>query len=118
MIALATLSGERHTLGLSMVALVLAHVGFRSLLLGADCPPGEIGEAARERHACAVAISVSRASRARRSERLLRELRKALPRSVRLLVGGGGASAPPGAERLESLPELVQWARRQRGIGV
>jgi MerR family transcriptional regulator, light-induced transcriptional regulator len=118
MIALATLPGEHHTLGLSMVALVLAHAGFRLLFLGAECPPGEIGEAARGQHACAVAVSVSRASRGRRSERLLRELRSALPRSVRLLVGGLGASAPPGAERLGSLPELVQWARRQRGIGV
>jgi methanogenic corrinoid protein MtbC1 len=118
MIALATLPGEHHTLGLSMVALVLAHAGFRSLFLGEDCPPGEIGEAARERHACAVAISVSRASRGRRSDRLLRELRSALPRNVKLVVGGLGASALPGTERLRSLPELVQWARRQRGIGV
>jgi MerR family transcriptional regulator, light-induced transcriptional regulator len=118
LIALATLSGERHTLGLSMVALVLAHVGFRALFLGADCPPDEIGEAAREQHACAVAISVSRASRAKQSERLLRELRKALPRNVRLLVGGGGAPVLPGVESLESLPDLVQWARRQPGIHV
>jgi MerR family transcriptional regulator, light-induced transcriptional regulator len=117
MIALGTLPGEHHTLGLSMVALVLAHAGFRLLFLGEDCPPGEINKAARERHACAVAISVSRASRGKRSDRLLRELRSALPRNVRLLVGGRGASALPGTERLESLPALVQWARRQRGAG-
>ncbi len=117
MIALATLPGEHHTLGLSMAALVLAHAGFRTLFLGAECPPREIDKAARERHPCEVAISVSRASRGKRSERLLRELRSALPRNVRLLVGGLGAAALPGTERLGSLPALVQWARRQRGIG-
>jgi methanogenic corrinoid protein MtbC1 len=117
-IVLTTLPGERHTLGLSMAALVLAHAGLRTLFLGGECPPDEIARAVRTRHAHAAGISVSATSGGKRSEALLRELRRLLPRNVRLLVGGLGAAAPHGAERIETLAELAQWARRQRATGV
>jgi methanogenic corrinoid protein MtbC1 len=112
-VVIATLPGERHTLGLSMAALVMAHGGFRILFLGAECPPFEIDKAVRARQARAVGISVSQSSRGKRTERLLRELRKALPRSVRLLTGGLGAPPLPGTIRLDSLPALARFVQRQ-----
>jgi len=117
LVVLATLPGERHTLGLSMAALALAHAGLRTLFLGAECPVTEIGKAVRERQACAAGISVSRASRSHRSVRLQRELRSVLPRNVVLLLGGDGASPLPGAERVDTLHALARWARQRLGLG-
>ena len=89
LVALATLPGERHGLGLQMAAVVFALAGWRALVLGVDTPPDQIAALTREVSVAAVALSavlpeVSDVS-------AVRSLRRRLPREVQLLVGGAGA---------------------------
>jgi methanogenic corrinoid protein MtbC1 len=113
LVAYATLPGELHGLGLQMSALVLTAAGCRTLYLGTDVPIPQLATLARDLPVRAVAVSVSRAARGPATAALLRRLRAALPRRVRLLSGGSGAPAPrAGVERVTSLRELDAWGRR------
>ncbi|MFO0934009.1 MAG: MerR family transcriptional regulator [Planctomycetota bacterium] len=93
-VVLATLSGERHVLGLASAALVAAGAGVRTRSLGPDTPVAEVAAAALETDAAAVAIAVSAAHGGPRTWRQLAALRAALPRGVPLVVGGAGAAGP------------------------
>jgi methanogenic corrinoid protein MtbC1 len=112
-LVLATLPGERHALGLQMVALMAALAGVRTLHLGPDVPVGEIVRAAVEARARAVAISVSLATGGIQTDRTLAELRAALPAEVRLVIGGAGARGvrrgPRGVEYVGTLEALEGW---------
>jgi methanogenic corrinoid protein MtbC1 len=113
LVAYATLPGELHGLGLQMSALLLTAAGCRALYLGTDVPIAQLATLARELPVRAVAVSVSRAAAGTASGALLRRLRAALPRRVRLVTGGSGAPAPrAGIERVASLRELDAWGRR------
>lgn len=113
LVVYATLPGERHGLGLQMAALVLAAAGCRGLYLGTDLPIAQLTQLVRDIAASAVAISISRASRGPASNALLRRLREALPRRVRLVAGGAGAPAGKGGiETVTSLRDLDSWGRR------
>lgn len=120
---LATLSGERHGLGLQMAALVLATAGGAPLLLGVDLPAEEIVRAARRSEPCAVGLSVSLAHAGPEHGHQLQELRSGLPERFELLVGGLGARAASrgvrGVRVLGGMDELERWAREGRSrIGV
>jgi methanogenic corrinoid protein MtbC1 len=113
LVAYATLPGELHGLGLQMSALLLTAAGCRALYLGTDVPIPQLATLARELPVRAVAVSVSRAAGGTATGALVRKLRAALPRRVRLLTGGSGAPAPrAGVERVASLRELDSWGRR------
>jgi DNA-binding transcriptional MerR regulator/methylmalonyl-CoA mutase cobalamin-binding subunit len=113
LVVYATLPGERHGLGLQMAALVLAAAGCRGLYLGTDLPIAQLTQLVRDIAASAVAISISRASLGPASNALLRRLREALPRRVRLVAGGEGAPAGKGGiETVTSLRDLDSWGRR------
>lgn len=108
---LATLPGEQHGLGLLMAALVAAAAGMRVRLAGTDLPIAELAALARELRARVVAISVSAAGEPA-APRLLRGLRKQLPRQVLIVAGGAGAPAADGSERITSLTALDARLRR------
>jgi methanogenic corrinoid protein MtbC1 len=113
LVAFTTLPGERHGLGLLMAALTLAAVGCRGLYLGTETPLPQITALARDARPRAVAVSVSRASDGRTAAAQLLRLRRAVPRAVRVLVGGAGApAARAGIEVVRSLRELDAWGRR------
>jgi methanogenic corrinoid protein MtbC1 len=107
LVLLVTLPGETHGLGLLMAALAAALCGARPRLLGTSLPLPEIAAAARESGAGIVAVSVSLATGGVDTDRLLRDLRAALPESVRLVAGGAGArrrrGGPRGVEFLHDL---------------
>ena len=110
-VALATLSGEPHGLGLQMCALVVAVAGWRPLLLGVNTPIPQIVALAREAPIAAVAVSCA-PPRRRQTAEALRTLRRRLPRSIPLLVGGSGAptlTARSGIQVLPDLPALERW---------
>jgi len=90
-VAFATLTGERHGLGLHVVALMAAMHGVQARVLGVDTPIEQIAATARESGALAVAISVSLATGGVETDRRLAELRGSLPHDVTLVVGGQGA---------------------------
>lgn len=111
--ALATLPGEPHGLGLQMSALVFALAGWRTLLLGVNTPVPQIVALAREAPIAVVAVSCAPPS-LRHTGEALRTLRRRLPQSIPLLVGGSGApkvTPRSGIQVLPDLPALERWLR-------
>jgi methanogenic corrinoid protein MtbC1 len=105
-VLLATLPGERHRLGLLMVALLYASRGFRVELLGVDTPVASIAGAARTLRAAKVAVSLSIQSSGEPTRRLLMDLQERLPQGCALVIGGQGAARTrkvPGVERIVGL---------------
>lgn len=110
-VALATLPGELHGLGLQMSALVVAVAGWRPLLLGVNTPVSQIVALARETPIAAVAVSCA-PPRRRQTSDALRTLRRRLPRRIPLLVGGSGAptvTERSGIQVLSDLSALERW---------
>ena len=110
MMALATLPGEQHGMGLQMSAVVCAAAGWRALMLGTDTPIAQIAALAREAPVAAVAISCA-APRRRQTTEQLHTLRRRLPRAVSLLVGGSGAPAATSKGGVIVMPDLVTLDR-------
>jgi len=107
-----TLPGERHEGGLLLASVLLAVRGHRVTYLGLDTPIDQVAEAAMAAEADAVVVSVSAAMDGARTARELAELRRALPRRLRLWTGGAGAPpAGPGVERFSTLTELDERIR-------
>jgi len=109
-VALATLPGEQHGLGLQMVALVFALAGWRVLILGIDTPIEQIAAITRDVSIAVVALSCVVPHGAKNAADL-RALRRKLPDSVSLIVGGSSAPEVAGTVRLPNLPALDQWLR-------
>lgn len=113
MIALATLPGERHGLGLQMAAVVLALAGWRTLMIGVDTPVSQIAALAKEASIAAVGISVVRPHRGAGGD-TLPALRRRLRREIALIVGGAGAPSPSagrGISVIRDLHALDRWTR-------
>lgn len=98
LVLLATLPEERHGLGLLMAEAVLRAAGARCLNLGVDIPIPEILGAAARHEAAALALSFSPAYPRRRIGPQLETLRRELPETCVLWVGGLGVA------RLRPLP--------------
>lgn len=92
---LATLSGERHELGLLLVALLALSLGTPFHYLGADLPAVEIARLAERLEVDVVALSVVVPDP--RAGASLRELRALLGPSVQLWLGGASAADAAGA---------------------
>jgi len=107
-IVFATLSGERHELGLLMAAQSAMSAGANPLYLGPDVPADELAVATSRSGAAALALSlVTPPDDA--ATTALAALRRELPTSVALWVGGAGArelETGAGVERLASLEQL------------
>ncbi len=108
-----TLAPETHELGALMAAIVAGAAGITPHFLGSDLPVGEIVGAASGAAARAVAVSVvSNGDSA--TARNVRALRRRLPRSTHLWVGGRGAPSlvlPRGAEVVSTLEDLESRSR-------
>jgi DNA-binding transcriptional MerR regulator len=109
-VVFATLSGERHELGLLMAALAAMGAGANPLYLGPDVPHDELARATAQSGAAALALSLVNPPTAELT-RALAELRAALPAEIALWLGGAGAAQltpPAGVERIASLEQLEQ----------
>ena len=107
-IVFATLSGERHELGLLMAALTATGAGANPLYLGPDVPGDELAIATARSGAAALALSVVTPP-GDGTATALAALRRDLPPGVALWVGGAGArelETGAGVERLASLEQL------------
>lgn len=109
-VALATLPGELHGLGLQMSAVVFAAAGWRALVLGVNTPIEQIIALTREASIAAVALSCA-APRRRKTTEQLRVLRRRLPRGIKLLVGGSGAPNPTPRSGIDVMPDLATLDR-------
>lgn len=94
-IVFATLSDERHELGLLMSAMVCASRGFKCRYLGPDLPPGEIARAANGLGAAVVALSVVMRDGLDETFDGIAELVAQLDPRTALWIGGSAASALP-----------------------
>ncbi|TAJ05077.1 MAG: MerR family transcriptional regulator [Planctomycetota bacterium] len=113
LVALATLEGERHGLGIQMAAVIAAERGNRVKLLGTDLPWQEVDRAARELRTQVVLIGISLSSGGIETDRMVGQLRAALPPEIALAIGGAGARSvrrgPRGVDCLDGLTGLDQW---------
>jgi MerR family transcriptional regulator, light-induced transcriptional regulator len=93
MVLLTTLPGETHALGLQMVALYLAVKSARPRLLGLSTPVSQIVEAARVLRADIVGLTISETAHVGTTKQALALLRRSLPASTPIWLGGAGAAA-------------------------
>lgn len=111
-IVCATLSGEEHVLGLHMAAMTLSLAGARAIFLGANTRVEDVTLAVREQAADAVALSAALGVNRKALERDVKALVRALPRGVRVVVGGAGFEPPPrGVEPQSELGDFQKWVR-------
>jgi MerR family transcriptional regulator, light-induced transcriptional regulator len=109
-IVLACPPGERHTLGLTMVELVLRERGFRVSFLGGDVPARDVVETIRKVRPIAVGLGASACARPSGE---LSEPARAVGAAcsevgARLFLGGGAAWPPVrGATRVLTLMDLT-----------
>lgn len=91
-ILMTTPPGENHVLGLRMAEAVLALDGACCINVGPELPAAELAVAADRLRVDIVALSLSLAFPERSAAAFLRELRKLLPDTVEIWVGGMGAN--------------------------
>ena len=90
-IVLATLSGERHELGLLMCSWLASARRFRTHYLGTDCPPEEIARFALEIEARAVLVSLVMPENEVPVLQHLQDLAYLLRGKCEVWIGGGSA---------------------------
>jgi len=121
-VLLATPVGERHEIGLLMVAVLALDAGANVVYLGVDLPAAEIVTAATQTRARVVGLSVVTSKNRTRAMAEITAIRAALPADSELWLGGADAkNVAAGVESfggvvLDSLPatetELTRIAAR------
>ncbi len=113
--AFLTLPDELHEIGLQMASLVFAMAGWQVLYLGPSTPIEQAASLARDARLGAMALSISPSYGANAASAGVRALRKTLPRTVPLLLGGAGApgEAGRGVVPLADLAQLQAWTRQR-----
>lgn len=91
-LVVTTPAGQLHELGAVMAASAATNAGWNVTYLGPNLPAAEIAGAARQSHAQAVALSVVYPADCGRLPDELRQLRRALPADVAMLIGGRAAA--------------------------
>lgn len=122
-LVLATLSGERHELGILLCSWLAATRRYHTHYLGVDCPPGEIARFALEVEARAALISVVMPENHVPVMAQLRELAHLLRGKCEIWIGGSaarqlqsediplGCVLLPGAQDFEQRMDLVSIQR-------
>ncbi len=116
-IVVASLQGERHELGLQIVAAVASGEEWRVIFLGADLPLNTIASAAEQSGARVLAISIVSTSGNTPVVANLTTLRQTLGPTVAIVVGGAAAEqyraglVPLGVHVLGDLTQLRSFLR-------
>jgi methylmalonyl-CoA mutase cobalamin-binding subunit len=87
-VVFATLSGERHELGILMYATIAASLRLRTFYLGPDLPAQEVARCALEMNAAAVAISLVNHGPLEATLAQLHGVRNQLPDAMEIWLGG------------------------------
>ncbi len=87
-VVFATLSGERHELGILMYAMIAASLRVRTFYLGPDLPAEEVARCALRINALAVGISLVNHDQLETTLAQLHALRRQLPGAVEIWLGG------------------------------
>jgi MerR family transcriptional regulator, light-induced transcriptional regulator len=115
-IVLATLTGERHELGLQAAALTAMGAGANPIYLGVELPVEELVRAVEQVGASVLALSLVVQPSAE-TLRAVEAIRGGLPEPVRLWVGGAGSEALAGRADIERIGDLEQLERRVGLLG-
>ncbi|MGB5282889.1 MAG: cobalamin B12-binding domain-containing protein, partial [Polyangiales bacterium] len=91
---IATPAKEDHELGALMVAMLAAMHGWSVLYLGPDLPAEEIAYAVTDTNAELLMLSITNL-KPKDSQREIAAIESAIPKRVKVLIGGRAASAPP-----------------------
>lgn len=108
-LVLATPPGELHVLGLHMAAWVVALAGVRVVFLGASTPMAELASAAARHRCSGVLLSVSAGYPGHELEVHVDELRRQLPPSLPLWVGGAGSTKLEAERKMNRFEVLFDW---------
>lgn len=116
-VLLTTLPGEEHALGLLMAKATMSLCGASCVMLGVQTPINEIVLAAKAHQSDVVTLSFSSTMPLAQVKAGIEQLRKALPRTVALWVGGSGVArqrkAEDGVQLMGQLSDLTnavsQW---------
>jgi DNA-binding transcriptional MerR regulator/methylmalonyl-CoA mutase cobalamin-binding subunit len=92
-VVVSTPAGQIHELGAAMVAAGAAHIGWRVTYLGPNLPANEIAAAVEQSNARAVALSMVYPEDDPTVDEELQLLRRLLPTTVSILVGGRASAA-------------------------
>lgn len=95
-LVVSTPEGELHELGAMLAAVVAADAGARVLYLGPSLPASDLAQAVEASAAGVAALSILAMS-PRATRAALDDLRRALPKSVAIWVGGSAVTAKPRA---------------------
>lgn len=104
----ATPSGEPHDVGTMAAALVATRAGAEVAFLGADVPADDLVDGVKNSRASILVLGVVTLPNDE-ADSILREIRKRVPESVGMWIGGAGIQglAPiPGIDRLSNLDQL------------
>lgn len=116
-IVIGTPSGQIHEMGATLAAAAAANAGWKTLYLGTNLPAAEIASAALQNKCHAVALSVVYPEGDPHVSSELTALRRYLPASVKMVVGGRAARsysdvlADIQAQRVEDLTEFCTWLK-------
>lgn len=100
-----TPAGQRHEMGALLAAGVASSEGWHVTYLGPDLPPEEIVAACRQKNARALALSIVYPTDDPQMGEALQRIRRHLPITCQMLVGGRGA--PAYASHLEAIEAVV-----------
>ncbi len=104
-VLIATPSGERHELGALSAAVLAVSAGVGVVYLGADLPADEVAEAT-ERTGVEVALLAFTAMPAAEARHYVQDLRRRMPQTVPLWVGGPAAPRVRGTRLTTGLEEF------------
>jgi len=119
LVLLANLPDEPHRLPLELVAVYIASNRATPHLIGLQTPPLELAAAAAAYHASAVGLTVTAQPVGDATKRMLAQLRRDLPKTTALWVGGAHATevAPRGAQIINSWHALDAALAAKRPSG-
>lgn len=109
-VILTTLSNENHTIGLKMANAIFTDAGFRTLYAGSSLPITEIISCCNLHDPSILALSITANAPAKTTTAQIQELRKSLPTSIELWLGG------PGCGQLKKVPKNTLVFTKAEGI--
>ncbi len=104
-VLIATPSGERHELGALSAAVLAVSAGVGVVYLGADLPADEVADAAAQTGVAVTVLAIT-AMPAADARNYVQELRRRLPQTVPLWVGGPSAPRVSGTRLTTSLEQF------------
>lgn len=113
-----TPSGQRHEFGALLAGVLAGYEGWRVRFLGPELPPGEIARVAQQLGATMVALSAVHPRLDASGVEEVLELRRILPPTVRLVIGGAGSDPHTERWREAGIQSFGSLAEFRENLGI